>query len=175
MFSVLIKKKPFTELQQIVMGLKREHRESLDALQKDQDVSLFNMRGEQAEKLCAYEEQIRNLELQVENLKKASFLRVFNVSFFSLSFSFKSNSSFRLPVAGQSRGRAERQGSGFKCDLHADGAAARGSGRHPGDAAPGAQDAGGRHPNDSHDRWSRSTPTDPTRRGVVTPATAPPE
>ncbi|XP_068202042.1 uncharacterized protein [Palaemon carinicauda] len=60
------------EFQQVVMGLKREHKESLDRVERDQEVSLFNLRGEQAEKLCQYEQRIRELETELEKLKTVS-------------------------------------------------------------------------------------------------------
>ncbi|KAK8381898.1 hypothetical protein O3P69_015123 [Scylla paramamosain] len=60
------------EFQQVVMGLKREHKESLDRIQQGQEVSLFNLRGEQAEKLCQYEKRIRELEMEVEKLRTFS-------------------------------------------------------------------------------------------------------
>ncbi|KAK8731548.1 hypothetical protein OTU49_007365 [Cherax quadricarinatus] len=60
------------EFQQVVMGLKREHKESLERIESDQEVSLFKLRGEQAEKLCQYERKIRELELELEKLKTVS-------------------------------------------------------------------------------------------------------
>ncbi|XP_064108611.1 uncharacterized protein LOC135216988 isoform X4 [Macrobrachium nipponense] len=60
------------EFQQVVMGLKREHKESLERVERDQEVSLFNLRGEQAEKLCQYEQRIRELETELEKLKTVS-------------------------------------------------------------------------------------------------------
>ncbi|XP_069991455.1 uncharacterized protein [Penaeus vannamei] len=60
------------EFQQVVMGLKREHKESLDRVERDQEVNLFNLRGEQAEKLCQYEQKIRELEVELEKLKTVS-------------------------------------------------------------------------------------------------------
>ena len=67
------------ELQQVVMGLKREQRESLDDLQKNQEVSLFNLRGEQAEKLCSYEVKIE--ELEKENTRLRSLLKKVRILF----------------------------------------------------------------------------------------------
>lgn len=58
------------------MGLKREHKESLEQIEREQDVSLFNLRGEQAEKLCQYEQRIRDLELELEKLKTVSAIQV---------------------------------------------------------------------------------------------------
>ncbi|XP_047493534.1 uncharacterized protein LOC125042112 [Penaeus chinensis] len=60
------------EFQQVVMGLKREHKDSLDRVERDQEVNLFNLRGEQAEKLCQYEQKIRELEVELEKLKTVS-------------------------------------------------------------------------------------------------------
>lgn len=64
------------EFQQVVMGLKREHKESLEKVQQGQEVSLFNLRGEQAEKLCQYETRIRELEMEVEKLRTFSAIEV---------------------------------------------------------------------------------------------------
>lgn len=58
------------------MGLKREHKESLDRVERDQEVNLFNLRGEQAEKLCQYEQKIRELEVELEKLKTVSAIQV---------------------------------------------------------------------------------------------------
>lgn len=66
----------FSEFQQVVMGLKREHKESLDRVERDQEVNLFNLRGEQAEKLCQYEQKIRELEVELEKLKTVSAIQV---------------------------------------------------------------------------------------------------
>lgn len=52
------------------MGLKREHKESLETIQKKQEISLFNLRGEQAEKLCSYDDKIKQLEAEIDALKK---------------------------------------------------------------------------------------------------------
>lgn len=66
------------------MGLKREHKESLEKVQQGQEVSLFNLRGEQAEKLCQYETRIRELEMEVEKLRTFSAIEV---SVFMIFFS----------------------------------------------------------------------------------------
>ncbi|XP_068085299.1 protein cappuccino isoform X2 [Anabrus simplex] len=58
------------EFQQVVMGLKREHRDNLNRLARQQEVSLFTVRGEQAQKLCESEERIAQLEETIENLKQ---------------------------------------------------------------------------------------------------------
>lgn len=47
------------------MGLKREHRESLNSLAGKQELSLFTLRGEYAAKLTEYENKISTLEAQV--------------------------------------------------------------------------------------------------------------
>ncbi|RXG70366.1 Formin-1 [Armadillidium vulgare] len=52
------------------MGLKREHKESLESIEKKQEISLFNLRGEQAEKLCSYDDKIKQLEAEIDTLKK---------------------------------------------------------------------------------------------------------
>lgn len=67
------------------MGLKREHKESLEKIQQGQEVSLFNLRGEQAEKLCQYEARIRELEMEVEKLRTFSAIEV---SIFMIMISF---------------------------------------------------------------------------------------
>ena len=77
----------FSEFQQVVMGLKREHKDSLDRIQQGQEVSLFNLRGEQAEKLCQYENRIRELEMEVEKLRTFSAIQV-GVFFLALLFYF---------------------------------------------------------------------------------------
>lgn len=64
------------EFQQVVMGLKREHKDTLEKVQQDQEVSIFNLRGEQAEKLCQYERRIRELEVELEKLKTVSAIQV---------------------------------------------------------------------------------------------------
>lgn len=47
------------------MGLKREHRESLNSLAGKQELSLFTLRGEYAAKLTEYESKIAALEAQI--------------------------------------------------------------------------------------------------------------
>ncbi|XP_071455083.1 protein cappuccino-like [Hetaerina americana] len=58
------------EFQQVVMGLKREHQDNLSRMSKTQEVALFSLRGEQAEKLCEYEERIAQLEDTVIKLQQ---------------------------------------------------------------------------------------------------------
>ncbi|PSN51207.1 hypothetical protein C0J52_13663 [Blattella germanica] len=56
------------EFQQVVMGLKREHRENLNRLSKDQEVSLFHVRGEHAQRLSEADEKIAQLEETIAKL-----------------------------------------------------------------------------------------------------------
>ncbi|XP_069704100.1 formin-2 isoform X2 [Periplaneta americana] len=58
------------EFQQVVMGLKREHRDNLNRLSRDQEISLFNVRGEHAQKLSEAEEKIAQLEETVAKLQQ---------------------------------------------------------------------------------------------------------
>ena len=50
------------EVQQLLMGLKREHKDNLELLQKDHDEALFKLRGEQATSVEYYVEKIQQLE-----------------------------------------------------------------------------------------------------------------
>ncbi|KAJ4440368.1 hypothetical protein ANN_08508 [Periplaneta americana] len=59
-----------SEFQQVVMGLKREHRDNLNRLSRDQEISLFNVRGEHAQKLSEAEEKIAQLEETVAKLQQ---------------------------------------------------------------------------------------------------------
>lgn len=59
-----------TEFQQVVMGLKREHRDNLNRLSRDQEVSLFNVRGEHAQRLDDADEKIARLEDTVVKLQQ---------------------------------------------------------------------------------------------------------
>jgi len=52
------------------MGLKREHRENLDRLSRDQEVALFNVRGEHAQRLSETDEKIMQLEERVAKLQR---------------------------------------------------------------------------------------------------------
>lgn len=52
------------------MGLKREHRENLDRLSRDQEVALFNVRGEHAQRLSEADEKIMQLEERVAKLQR---------------------------------------------------------------------------------------------------------
>ncbi|KAJ9582146.1 hypothetical protein L9F63_003488, partial [Diploptera punctata] len=56
------------EFQQVVMGLKREHRENLNRLSKDQEVALFNVRGEHAQRLSEADERIAQMEETIAKL-----------------------------------------------------------------------------------------------------------
>jgi len=58
------------EFQQVVMGLKREHKDSLERLSRSQELSTFNLRGEHAEKLTEAEEKVQRLEKQVLELQQ---------------------------------------------------------------------------------------------------------
>ncbi|XP_021933478.1 formin-2 isoform X2 [Zootermopsis nevadensis] len=58
------------EFQQVVMGLKREHRDNLNRLSRDQEVSLFNVRGEHAQRLDDADEKIARLEDTVVKLQQ---------------------------------------------------------------------------------------------------------
>lgn len=58
------------EFQQVVMGLKREHRDNLTRLTKSQELALFSLRGEQAERLTEAEEKCVRLEAQVKALQQ---------------------------------------------------------------------------------------------------------
>ena len=55
------------EVQQLLMGLKREHKDNLELMQKDHDEALFKLRGEQATSLEYYVEKIQSLEEQLQN------------------------------------------------------------------------------------------------------------
>ena len=59
-----------SEFQQVVMGLKREHRESLNRVSRDQEVALFNVRGEHAQWLSEADEKIMQLEERVAKLQQ---------------------------------------------------------------------------------------------------------
>lgn len=59
-----------SEFQQVVMGLKREHRENLNRLSRDQEVALFNVRGEHAQRLSEADEKIMQLEERVAKLQQ---------------------------------------------------------------------------------------------------------
>lgn len=52
------------------MGLKREHRENLDRLSRDQEVALFNVRGEHAQRLSEADEIIMQLKERVAKLQQ---------------------------------------------------------------------------------------------------------
>jgi hypothetical protein len=59
-----------SEFQQVVMGLKREHRENLNRLSRDQEVALFNVRGEHAQRLNEADERVMQLEETVAKLRQ---------------------------------------------------------------------------------------------------------
>lgn len=59
-----------SEFQQVVMGLKREHRDNLNRLTKSQELALFSLRGEQAERFTEAEERCVRLEAQVKALQQ---------------------------------------------------------------------------------------------------------
>lgn len=52
------------------MGLKREHRENLNRLSREQEVALFNVRGEHAQRLSEADEKIMLLEERVAKLQQ---------------------------------------------------------------------------------------------------------
>lgn len=52
------------------MGLKREHKDSLERLSRSQELSTFNLRGEYGEKLAETEEKVHRLEKQVQSLQQ---------------------------------------------------------------------------------------------------------
>lgn len=59
-----------SEFQQVVMGLKREHRENIGRLSRDQEVALFNVRGEHAQRLIEADEKIILLQETVAKLQQ---------------------------------------------------------------------------------------------------------
>jgi hypothetical protein len=59
-----------SEFQQVVMGLKREHRDNLNRLSRDQEVALFSVRGEHAQRLSEADERIMQLEDTVAKLRQ---------------------------------------------------------------------------------------------------------
>jgi hypothetical protein len=52
------------------MGLKREHRENLNRLSRDQEVALFSVRGEHAQRLSEADERIMQLDDTVAKLQQ---------------------------------------------------------------------------------------------------------
>ena len=50
------------------MGLKREHRDNLNKFSKEQEVALFNVRGEHAQRLLEANDRIAQLEETVAKL-----------------------------------------------------------------------------------------------------------
>ncbi|EEB20117.1 formin 1,2/cappuccino, putative [Pediculus humanus corporis] len=63
-----IRKIETEEFQQVVIGLKKEHKENITRLTRGQEVKLFKMRGEHAHTLHEYEKKILELEETVERL-----------------------------------------------------------------------------------------------------------
>merc|ERR1719348_532261 len=57
------------EFQQALMGLKREHKENIEKMRKDQDEALFKVRGEQAESMVYYVDKIQELENELGRLR----------------------------------------------------------------------------------------------------------
>merc|ERR1719510_511639 len=71
------------EVQQLLMGLKREHKDNLELLQKDHDEALFKLRGQQATSVEYYVEKIQALEEEIQSLKshkKKAFVEAFPIS-----------------------------------------------------------------------------------------------
>lgn len=60
----------FLEFQQVVIGLKKEHKENLTRLTRGQEVKLFKLRGEHAHILHEYEKRICELEDMVARLQQ---------------------------------------------------------------------------------------------------------
>nr|CAD7594706.1 unnamed protein product [Timema genevievae] len=56
------------EFQQVVMGLKREHRDNLNRLSRSQEVALFSVRGEVAQRLSEADDKVARLELELEKV-----------------------------------------------------------------------------------------------------------
>jgi len=57
------------EFQQAIMGLKREHKENIEKMRKDQDEALFKVRGEQAESMVYYVDKIQELENELGRIR----------------------------------------------------------------------------------------------------------
>lgn len=58
------------EFQQVVMGLKREHKDNLGRLSRSQELALFGLRGEHAQRISEAEERCVRLEAQVRALQQ---------------------------------------------------------------------------------------------------------
>ncbi|XP_067119068.1 protein cappuccino-like isoform X1 [Centruroides vittatus] len=54
------------DLQTMITGLQKEHMETIQRIQKEQEINLFHLRGEQAAKLNEYEDKICYLEREVD-------------------------------------------------------------------------------------------------------------
>ncbi|XP_022104818.1 uncharacterized protein LOC110986863 [Acanthaster planci] len=50
------------EHQQYIMGLKREHNDALKKIEMEHELAMFELRGEQAARLCSLEEQLNTLQ-----------------------------------------------------------------------------------------------------------------
>ncbi|TRY63309.1 hypothetical protein TCAL_13592 [Tigriopus californicus] len=58
------------ELQQALLGLKREHKDSIELLRKEQDEALFELRGEQAIVSEHNVKKIQELEAEIQSLRE---------------------------------------------------------------------------------------------------------
>ena len=56
----------------IWLGLKREHKDNLELLQKDHDEALFKLRGQQATSVEYYIEKIQGLEEELQTLRPSN-------------------------------------------------------------------------------------------------------
>ncbi|GFU28300.1 formin-2 [Nephila pilipes] len=54
------------EVQNMILNLKKEHRDTVDRIQKEREIALFNLRGEQASKMNEYEKKVSRLQREVE-------------------------------------------------------------------------------------------------------------
>ncbi|KAG8189077.1 hypothetical protein JTE90_028626 [Oedothorax gibbosus] len=54
------------EMQNMIVNLKKEHRDAIDRIQKEREIALFNLRGEQASKMNDYEKRVGKLQREVE-------------------------------------------------------------------------------------------------------------
>ncbi|XP_054711140.1 formin-2-like [Uloborus diversus] len=54
------------EIQAMLMNVKKDHREAVDRIQKEREIALFNLRGEQASKMNEYEKKVARLEREVD-------------------------------------------------------------------------------------------------------------
>ncbi|XP_049835030.1 formin-like [Schistocerca gregaria] len=58
------------EYQLMIIGLKREHHETLNRLIRNQEVALFNLRGKHAQKVFELEQRITELEELIDSLRQ---------------------------------------------------------------------------------------------------------